>query len=98
MKRTYIKPMLYAEAFALAEHIAGGCAYVTNFGNTCPISEAGVVFFTNAENSCCNEDAINMMTFNDIDPATASVEDIIQKINPTCYNSFADFTALFTSA
>ncbi len=98
MKSAYIKPMLYAEAFALAEHIAGGCAYVTNFGNTCPIDEAGVVFFTSAQGSGCNEDAINMMTFNGIDPATASVEDIIQKINPTCYNSFADFTALFTSA
>ena len=71
---------------------------MTNFGNTCPISEAGVVFFTNAENSGCNGDAIDLMTFNGIDPATASVEDIIQKINPKCYNSFADFTALFTSA
>ena len=97
MKSAYIKPMLYAEAFALAEHIAGGCAYVTNFGNTCPISEAGVVFFTSTQNGC-NDDAISLMTFNGIEPATASVEDIIQKINPTCYNSFADFTALFTSA
>ena len=98
MKKAYRKPALYAESFVLAEHISAGCAYVTNFGNTCPIDEAGVVFFTSAQGSGCNEDAINMMTFNGIDPATASVEDIIQKINPTCYNSFADFTALFTSA
>ena len=97
MKKAYAKPMLYAESFTLVEHIASGCAYVTNFGNQCPISEAGVVFFL-SDNSQCNEDAWSMMTFAGVDPANATVVDIIDKVKPTCYNSFADFSQLFTSA
>ena len=97
MKKAYVKPALYAESFALAEHIAGGCAYVTNFGNQCPISEAGVIFFTNAQGSGCNDDAISMFTFAGVDPANASITDL-QGMNIQCYNSFADFSQLFTSA
>ena len=94
MKNTYIKPVLYAEAFALAEHISQTCVYQTNFGSNCPITEAGVTFFTSKET--CSEDGVSMMEFAGLSPATATVEDLIgMKI--TCYNSFADFNLLFTS-
>ena len=89
--------MLYAESFALVEHISAGCGYITNFGNQCPISEAGVIFFTNAEGSGCNEDAWILMEGAGVAPGTATVEQLIG-MNIRCYNSFADFTQLFTSA
>ena len=97
MRKTYQKPLLFAEQFAMNEHISKGCAYISNFGNGCPIDEAGVIFFTNAENSGCNEDAISMMEFAGLDPATVTVEDLITVLHPTCYNSFADFSQLFVS-
>lgn len=98
MKKPYAKPMLYAESFALVEHIAGGCAHVTNFGNQCPISEAGVVFFT-SEAAGCNGDGISMIEFQygEGSAANVTVEQLIG-MNIQCYNSFADFSLLFTSA
>ncbi len=97
MKKAYAKPMLYAESFQLVEHIADTCAYVTNFGSDCPIYEAGVAFFRSAE-AGCNADGMSMITFAGLDLETVSVEQIINVVKPTCYNSFADFTQLFTSA
>ena len=58
MRKQYTKPALYAESYELAEHISQGCAYVTNFGNQCPIVEAGVTFFTATPS--CSADAISM--------------------------------------
>ena len=84
----------YAEPFALEEHISS-CAYRTNFGNQCPITDAGVTFFTNEPD--CSEDGVNMFVFAGIDPAQATVEDLINKVNPECYNSLQDYHQLFTS-
>lgn len=95
MKRTYIKPVLYAEAFALAEHIAQACVFVTNFGNNCPIEEAGMTFFNTTPS--CSEDAISMMEFAGVSAETATVEQLMG-MNIKCYNSFRDFNTLFTSA
>lgn len=90
--------MLYAESFALAEHISAGCSYVTNFGNQCPISEAGVIFFTSSNATCANNaDGQSMIEFAGLDPATVTVEQLIG-MNIQCYNSFADFNQLYTSA
>lgn len=98
MKKAYRKPALYAESFVLAEHISAGCAYVTNFGNQCPIHEAGVVFFTSGNAECAaSADGQSMITFAGLDPATVTVEQLIG-MNIQCYNSFADFSQLFTSA
>lgn len=98
MKKQYAKPMLYAESFVLAEHISAGCAYITNFGNQCPINEAGVIFFTSPDVGC-NPDGISMIEFEygEGSAANATVEQLIA-MNIQCYNSFADFTQLFTSA
>ena len=92
--KEYKKPMLYAESYALAEHISQTCVYQTNFGNQCPITEAGVTFFTKTPE--CSEDGVSMFEFAGIIPAEATVEDLIgMKI--TCYNSLRDFSQLYTS-
>ena len=96
MKKAYKKPLLFAEPFALVEHISQTCAFVTNFGNQCPIADAGVIFFTSME-SGCNEDGISMLEFAGVVPADATVEDLINKVNPKCYNSLQDYHQLFTS-
>ncbi len=95
MKKQYHKPALFAEAFSVAEHISS-CVSQTNFGNQCPIADAGVIFFTSME-SGCNEDGISMLEFAGVVPADATVEDLINKVNPECYNSLTDYHQLFTS-
>ena len=95
MKKAYTKPLIYVESFEMTEHISKGCDYHTNFGNQCPISEAGVVFFTST-GSGCNNDGISMFTFAGIDPENATVEDLIG-MNIQCYNSLRDFSLLYTS-
>ena len=95
MKKTYKKPMMIAEAFALAEHISHTCAYRTNFGNQCPITDAGVTFFTSS-NTACSEDSASMFQFAGIDPKEATFEDLIG-LNIQCYNSLQDYHQLFTS-
>ena len=94
--KVYQKPALYAESYALAEHISQSCVFQTNFGNQCPITDAGVTFFTSAENSGCNDDGIGMFTFAGVDPAEATIEDLI-RMNIQCYNSLQDYHQLFTS-
>ena len=96
--KEYKKPMLYAESYALAEHISQSCAYQTNFGNQCPISDAGVVFFTRSNETCAaSEDGQSMISFAGLDPENVTVEQIINVVKPTCYNSLQDYHQLFTS-
>ena len=97
MRKAYQKPVLYAESYALAEHISQTCAFQTNFGNQCPITEYGVTFFTSST-SGCNEDGISMIEFKygDGSAANVTVEQLIG-LRPTCYNSFSDFSQLYTS-
>ena len=92
--KEYKKPMLYAESYALAEHISQSCVFQTNFGNQCPIKDAGVTFFTTAET--CSEDGVNMFQFAGVDPSEATIEDLI-RMNIQCYNSLQDYHQLFTS-
>ena len=96
MKKTYSKPFLYAESYALVEHISQSCGMVTNFGNTCPVGDGGLVFFQSLDMGC-NEDGISAIEFAGYDPKTISMEDLIQKINPTCYNSFSEYAQMYTS-
>lgn len=95
MKQEYQKPVLYVESFTLANHIAGGCGYKTNFGNGCPIEEAGMTFFVNEES--CSEDAVLLWIGAGVmDESQRTVENL-SLLNIKCYNSFADFTQLFNS-
>ena len=92
MRKQYAKPKLYAERFALVEHISGGCAYVTYFGNGCPIAEADITFF----NTSCGTEVAGMWEFAGVNPDLAKLEDL-SKLNVQCYNSFRDLNTLFTS-
>ena len=92
--KEYKKPMLYAESYALAEHISQSCVFQTNFGNQCPITDAGVTFFTTVET--CSEDGVSMIEFKYGSAKNATVEDLIG-LNIQCYNSLLDYHQLFTS-
>ena len=96
MKKAYTKPLLFIESFRMMDHIAKGCGYTTNFGNQCPINEAGVTFFTSVD--ACSEDGVSMIEFKygEGSAANITVEQLIG-LNVTCYNSFADFSQLFNS-
>ena len=94
MKKAYVKPALYAESFALAEHISAGCGYVANFGNGCPITVEGITYFTSEIS--CSPKAVAIFEANNIDPNSATVETLMG-MNIQCYNSFVDFNMLFTS-
>ena len=95
MKQAYVKPMLYAENFRLAEHLAAGCGYKTNFGNGCPIDEAGMTFFVNE--TSCSEDAVMLWVGAGVlDESQRTIENL-SLLKVKCYNSFADFNMLFNS-
>ena len=96
MRKQYAKPKLYAERFALVEHISGGCAYVTYFGNGCPIEEAGMTFFVDA--NTCSEDVEMLWTGAGVTDTSQRTIQNLSLLNLQCYNSFADFSQLFTSA
>ena len=85
MRKTYEKPLLYAEGFALLEHISAGCAYMANFGNDCQIEVDGITFFT-LDAGCNDQDGFDLLGKED-----ATLEDFYA-INMRCYNSFVDFT------
>ena len=94
--KVYQKPALYAESYALAEHISQSCVFQTNFGNQCPIVDAGVTFFTTV--SACSEDGVSMIEFKYGKgyAENATIEDLIA-MNIQCYNSLQDYHQLFTS-
>ena len=94
-RKKYYKPLLFAESFALSEHISAGCYYQTNFGNQCPIDEAGMLFFTNAQS--CSEDVEMLWVGAGVTDETQRTVENLSLLNIQCYNSFADFSQLFTS-
>ena len=96
MKKAYVKPALYAEQFTLTEHISAACGYATNFGNNCAITVDGITYFTSLENHC-SQQALDWFRENEIEPKDATINTLMS-MNVQCYNSFADFGQLFTSA
>ena len=94
MKKAYVKPALYAERFAIAEHVAA-CAYQTTFGTNCPIIADEVTFFTSEPP--CNEDGMMLITGAGLELSAVTVEQLINVVNPTCYNSLQDYHQLFVS-
>ena len=95
MKKAYVKPVLYAERFAIAEHISS-CVYQTNFGVSCPIADAGVTFFTTTEIGCTQEGMFLIQNSTGKNPVDATVEDLIG-MDITCYNALQDYHSLFNS-
>ncbi len=86
MKEVYAKPQLYAEAFALVEHVSAGCAYMAQFSNDCQITVDGITFFT-SDAGCNDQDGFDLLDGNQ----NATLEDFYA-LNQKCYNSFVDFT------
>ena len=98
MKKEYTKPLIYVESFEMMEHISKGCGVLATFGgDACPITVDGLTFFTTE--GPCSADAVSMLEFTPgYDPATIDpVRFLIDKVNPTCYNSLTDFHQMFVS-
>ncbi|MBQ6403104.1 MAG: hypothetical protein IJI27_04290 [Oscillospiraceae bacterium] len=95
MKKTYVKPAVYAESFELMEHVAGDCLTGDNFsgalhrGNQgCGYDIGGVVLFGQGQNGCGNDEFQAMMAFagsNADNPAQ-----VAKDLGLECYNSFYD--------
>ena len=91
MKKPYEKPRLYAESFALTEHIAACApnpdgAYASfKDGNTCTYTDANLVVFLDAGIGC------DMGLFDD--PNNPNLDDI----GMMCYNAFSTADMLFSS-
>lgn len=90
--------MLYAESFSLVEHISAGCGWVSTFGTGCPVNDGGLIVF--AVEGVCSAEAIEMIKFSmgTDDLSNFTMSDMINTVNPTCYNSFAEYSQLYTSA
>ena len=96
MRKTYQKPLLFAEQFAMNEHISKGCGVLTNFGGDCPIKvDNDPAFFTSAPP--CEPDGVSMLEFAGFDGSQDPVRFLIDVVNPTCYNSLTDFHQMFIS-
>lgn len=93
MKKVYTKPSLFAERFALAEHIAG-CANVVNFdmGSCGAIKINDLSLFSTS----CGASSDAWWNYNGIDPSEASFEKLYE-LGIECYNNAASPDALFVS-
>ena len=91
MKKTYQKPLLFAETFKLVEHVAGDCtgfngSYQTNSANIwmCMLTDGdGSTVFISDTNAC--GDADTQFDYNDID------RDL------QCYNVFIEGSRIYGS-
>lgn len=88
MKRVYAKPMLFAESFELAEHIAGTCA-------TDAMSEANLRDLVSCGLKIGGQDAVAFQSEN-ICYGWYN-EDLEEWVDVYCYNSFTDIDAMFVS-
>ena len=92
MKKTYTKPLLFAESYQMVEHIAGTCntsAYnaTHNTGWTCSITgvESGLTLFTAQQLNCgrsVDED------HEILDGSVISDSMMSSMIGSLCYNQF----------
>ena len=96
MKKAYTKPLLFAESYQMAEHIAANCSgsdYTANHntGWTCSIRGAysGLTFFTAQQSACSasgSEDPGNMNEI--VDGNVISDSMMSSMIGALCYNQF----------
>lgn len=90
MKKPYVKPAVYAESFALMEHVAGGCIVPDNFAgaqhrNTdCGYDIGGIVLFTKQTTDCL--EGAELFEYAGVEPGM----DAAELLNLECYNSFYD--------
>ena len=94
MKKQYHQPKLYAETFALAEHIGANCTTIMTFGVGCVYGDdtAGTMFATEA----CGTDAMEMWQNFSPTPDDWTMENVGQ-LGLDCYNTFSNFSKTYTS-
>ena len=93
MKRTYIKPALYAESFELAEHIsscvvAPGNTVTYRDGASCSYTEGGLSLFDSGVSGCTGG-----YYEGENDPMYGSFEDFLSTMSGEiggCYNAFSN--------
>lgn len=92
MKKSYVKPGLFAESFVMSEHIAAGCkvipgvaeaTYITS--DTCAFVDGNLVVYIENTTACKEMD---LGLFETVDDLIASVE---------CYNAFSTMDTMFVS-
>ena len=88
MKKVYEKPMLYAESYELAEHIAGGCA-LDDMNTRTPRSLESCGFRI-SNGTVAFQDQGNCVGWWD-DFWNKPIDDVF------CYNTFLDTEAMFAS-
>lgn len=93
MKKVYTKPSLFAERFALAEHIAG-CSNVVNFD----MDSCGAIKINDMTlfNTGCGSYSDSWWEANDVAPGERSFEKL-DELGIQCYNAATSPSALFVS-
>ena len=94
MKKEYVRPVLVAERFSVAEHIAS-CGYVATWAEgSCVVRIGGINIFADAVTNGCDTDVVEMFHNFDLDPTYANAKEL--KLE--CYNAFMDpMNTFFTS-
>ena len=92
MKTAYVRPMLYAEEFTLADHIAS-CVNVVHFGPDCgPYNINGETLFA----TTCGTASDQFWRDNDLEPSTVTFESMEER-NLQCYTTLITLSTIFTS-
>ena len=90
MKKTYEKPMLFAESFELAEHVAGTC-YLDSMNTPTHRSVLSCGFRVNGDSAIAFQDPdICRGWFDPLFP-DQPLDDVF------CHNTFLDTAAMFAS-
>ena len=96
MKKPYVKPFVYAESYALMEHVALNCVVNDDFqgakhrnANDCAYVDDNLALFVNDSKGCDT----GLFSFAGLEP---SVENL-PAIGVECYNSFLITGNLFAS-
>ena len=88
MKKAYHKPVLYAEAFRLSEHVAGSCGEES-------LSQANYADLVSCGLKINGQDAVAFQTRANCHDWYN--EDLEEWVDIYCYNSFTDISAMFVS-
>ena len=95
MKKTYVKPALYAEQFSISEHIASCQAVVSFTEQTCAaFDKNGLKLFATQE--ACGAEAVNKWTFMEVPEGQWDYAHV-GELGLDCYNAFYDPSSFFTS-
>lgn len=101
MKKTYIKPRVYAESFELMEHVAGNCIVDDGFAGAhhrnssdCRYTDGNLALFYSSGNGC-DMDLFSGFTSDEI--ASMVTRNSVTELGIECYNGFLTTSSLFAS-